>query len=877
MSRVLVTGATGFIGSRLATRLIDDGADVTCLVRNPARAADLEPCGARLVAGDLRNPDAVRAAVAGNDVVYHLAGMVTAFRQQEMMATNADGFRTLMTACADCATPPMLVSVSSLAAAGPSSADRPRTESDPARPVSNYGRTKRAAELIAEEFAGQVPITIVRPPIVFGEGDQNMLSLFRSIFRLGVHLAFGVAYSRYSLIHVSDLVDAMILTAQSGERLARAHRRGRRRRRARLLLRGRRRAADLCRTGTADRHRPGSGPGAGLPQLGHALHVAGGGRGRGRGPVARPAFHLQFRQGPRSPRRLLDLLIGSHPLATGICPSGLAHRSTKTDRRLVPAAGFVVVSKLVQWVAQTRTACLGAAGTRGDPVARLYQAENLLYLRYPDDKPSGPPGRNACSHSRRTYHGSRSSGRWGWTSHGGADGHERGETGRSGRLDRRRRVGHRRGGRRAACRARRQRGRGRRPGRIGRGSWSAPSAAPAAPPCSPPATSRDEAEVAASLDQSVEQFGGLQIVVNCAGIVHVAPLDAYSADDWDALMAVNVKSIFLAVKHALAVLKRNRRSYVVNVGSVSSLVAQAGTPAYTASKGAVLQLSRSIALDYAAIGLRCNCVCPGITDTPMLRYHLSKTPDPEATLAERLRRVPTGVAVQPRRRRPGRAIPGLRGFGRRHRHVAGGRRRLPGGRRVAHGAHPLHGPLTRGPGNTTPMRFKLACADFTFPLLEHDAALDVIALLGFDGVDIGLFEGRSHLWPSRVFPDGSLTTRASCQKKLGDRGLRAADVFLQTAPEFVSLAPNHPDASRRRKARELFQRTLEFRRRRRQPARLGVARGAVSRGAGAPIRLREPATSWPGGWNSRGPQVDLFGRGPRRLDRAPPGRRAATG
>jgi sugar phosphate isomerase/epimerase len=107
------------------------------------------------------------------------------------------------------------------------------------------------------------------------------------------------------------------------------------------------------------------------------------------------------------------------------------------------------------------------------------------------------------------------------------------------------------------------------------------------------------------------------------------------------------------------------------------------------------------------------------------------------------------------------------------------------------------------------MNLKLACADFTFPLLPHDQVLDLIAMLGFDGVDIGLFEGRSHLWPSHVFP----TLRDSARKlagKLGDRGLKLADVFLQTAPEFVSLAPNHPEAGRRAQARDLFSRTLEF-------------------------------------------------------------------
>ena len=156
-----------------------------------------------------------------------------------------------------------------------------------------------------------------------------------------------------------------------------------------------------------------------------------------------------------------------------------------------------------------------------------------------------------------------------------------------------------------------------------------------------------EADVRESLAQTVARFGGLNILVNCAGLVHVAPLHEYAEADWDRLMGVNLKGIFFSVKHGLRYLERCPRSYVVNVGSISSFVGQAATPAYTASKAAVLGLSRSIALDYAAIGLRCNCVCPGITDTPMLREHLAKTPDPEATLASRLRRVPLRVALTP--------------------------------------------------------------------------------------------------------------------------------------------------------------------------------------------------------------------------------------
>lgn len=156
-----------------------------------------------------------------------------------------------------------------------------------------------------------------------------------------------------------------------------------------------------------------------------------------------------------------------------------------------------------------------------------------------------------------------------------------------------------------------------------------------------------EAAVQSSIDKTVERFGQLDIIVNCAGIAHVRQLHEYSEAEWDQLMGVNLKSIFFSVKHGIAHLRARPRSYVVNVASISTYVAQGSTPAYSASKGAVLQLTRSIAADYAKDGLRCNCVCPGITDTPLLRYHMRTMPDPGAALARRLQRVPMGVALTP--------------------------------------------------------------------------------------------------------------------------------------------------------------------------------------------------------------------------------------
>lgn len=105
--------------------------------------------------------------------------------------------------------------------------------------------------------------------------------------------------------------------------------------------------------------------------------------------------------------------------------------------------------------------------------------------------------------------------------------------------------------------------------------------------------------------------------------------------------------------------------------------------------------------------------------------------------------------------------------------------------------------------------WRLASADFTFPLLPHDKVLDLISALELNGIDIGLFEGRSHLWPSREFKQLSHSAKA-LRDKLADRDLAPADVFLQLDPDFVPYAINQPDAGRRQHARDEFMRTLEY-------------------------------------------------------------------
>jgi nucleoside-diphosphate-sugar epimerase len=228
--RVFVTGATGFIGRHLVQRLVQSDCRVSSLVRDATRSKlhvhdpSLGPdlMNSQLLTGDVMDRESLNRALDQSrpDVVIHLAGLVRTRHHDAFIRINADGARNIAAACANQETPPVLISVSSLAAAGPSRAGQPRQEGDSPAPVSAYGRSKLAGEQAVAAFAGTLPITIVRPPIVFGPDDRAVIQMCKPIARWGMHPVIGRGDSRISLVHVSDLVEGLRLAAERGERLA---------------------------------------------------------------------------------------------------------------------------------------------------------------------------------------------------------------------------------------------------------------------------------------------------------------------------------------------------------------------------------------------------------------------------------------------------------------------------------------------------------------------------------------------------------------------------------------------------------------------------------------------------------------------------------
>lgn len=220
MPTVLVTGATGFIGARLVERLLERGHRVACLVRQTSDTSRLERLGVERRVGSLGDEASLTAALQGVEAVYHLAGMVHGRRLEDFLEVNADGAERICRAAAAMSTPPVVLLVSSLAATGPSQPGQPHDEATTPAPVSFYGQSKLAGEHACRRYADRVPLSILRPPVVFGPGDRDGLLLFKTLRRFPIHFVPQMKGLPLSLIYVDDLVEAMIAVTERGKRVA---------------------------------------------------------------------------------------------------------------------------------------------------------------------------------------------------------------------------------------------------------------------------------------------------------------------------------------------------------------------------------------------------------------------------------------------------------------------------------------------------------------------------------------------------------------------------------------------------------------------------------------------------------------------------------
>jgi NAD(P)-dependent dehydrogenase (short-subunit alcohol dehydrogenase family) len=156
-----------------------------------------------------------------------------------------------------------------------------------------------------------------------------------------------------------------------------------------------------------------------------------------------------------------------------------------------------------------------------------------------------------------------------------------------------------------------------------------------------------EDDVKGMIANTIERWGEINILFNNAGVVLVKTVEEMTEEEWDLVMSINVKATFLSTKHVVPHMRRNGGGVILNTGSIASFSGQVGTPAYSASKGAIALLTKSLALDLGRDKIRVNCICPGITDTPMLREHLGHGPEGEERIRARLSRVPLGEILSP--------------------------------------------------------------------------------------------------------------------------------------------------------------------------------------------------------------------------------------
>lgn len=206
--KYLITGANGFIGNCLTKTLLEKGHSVRCLIRKESDLTQLKDLPLEYYTGSLLEPSSLLPALDGVDYIFNFAGKTRALKNSEYFQTNALGAKNLFQAAQEaCPKIKRILHVSSLAAAGPSQTTNPLTEEDPPHPVTPYGESKLESEKIAHSFSDLLPITIIRPPVVYGPSDKSGFALFKSAAK-GLNISIGNRNPLLMPIYVQDLVNA---------------------------------------------------------------------------------------------------------------------------------------------------------------------------------------------------------------------------------------------------------------------------------------------------------------------------------------------------------------------------------------------------------------------------------------------------------------------------------------------------------------------------------------------------------------------------------------------------------------------------------------------------------------------------------------------